>query len=91
MTDTIYTELVGKRYHKLTVLELLHRDHQRQWWVRCECECGAIVKKRAHAVKHGQSKGCGNCRFESKKRTDAHNRWSAVMFDNVQKRRDAWR
>jgi len=87
---SVYELMIGKKFSKLTVLELMPQSG-RYVDIKCRCECGFVVIKRAHSVKKGDTKGCGNCKFVSVKRQKKHDEWSAGMFSGVQKRRNHWR
>lgn len=59
--------MTGKKYGKLTVLEMadIYKKHDVQWM--CKCECGNVVKVRGSYLRSGHTKTCGNCvRYEEK-------------------------
>ena len=56
-----FTDLTGKRFGMLTVVEMIdnYKDGSKRW--RCKCDCGKETKTRASALIRGNSQSCG-CR-----------------------------
>lgn len=55
-------DLIGKRFGKLTVLELSHTkryDLQSKTYWKCLCDCGIIKIVNGDSMKTGSSKSCG--------------------------------
>lgn len=55
-------ELIGKRFTKLLVVEVLPtyksgKNYKRK--VRCKCDCGGQIDTRPELLKNGRSKSCG--------------------------------
>lgn len=61
-----YKDLTGKRFGKLTVLRMSHRDSRRQYHWICQCECGNIATVRGNSLTRGNTKSCGCLVYESK-------------------------
>ena len=58
--QTKYSNLVGNKYHKLTVIKKLGIISKRRdiFW-ECKCDCGNIVKVTTGNLIHGSVQGCG--------------------------------
>lgn len=63
-----FQDLTGQKIHRLTFLEYVGRNEQRnsRWKVRCDCGTEFIVT--ACAVKNGQTRSCGCYRNENNKK-----------------------
>ena len=59
-----YTERIGKKYGRLTLLTLAGVDSKNHMLGVFQCECGRIVKKRLESVFHGRTASCGCLRSE---------------------------
>lgn len=52
-------DITGKKYTRLTVLELSHRDKKgRIFWI-CRCDCGNIKTVHSWHLRRGGTKSCG--------------------------------
>lgn len=60
--NSTYEDIVGKKYGRLTVKEVLDHHH-----ILCECECGTVKSYLIHNVIYGRSKSCGCLSTESRK------------------------
>ena len=49
--------LVGKRFGKLVVLELVGNSGRNALWL-CKCDCGNLAKVRTGSLQHGEVKRC---------------------------------
>lgn len=56
--DKHRTNLVGKKYHKLIVLEHLYPEKGKHQ-LRVKCDCGNIVIRRKISILKGMTKSCG--------------------------------
>lgn len=56
--------LVGQRFGRLLVLEILTERIDGRLVARCQCDCGVIKDIRVNAFKHGKTKSCGCLRKE---------------------------
>lgn len=67
-----FQDLTGQKIHRLTFLEYVDRNEQRnsRWKVRCDCGTEFIVT--ASAVKSGMTKSCGCLRIENNKNRHKH-------------------
>lgn len=54
-----FTDLVGQRFGKLTVLEWHGTDNHRNATWRCRCDCGRETVVRTNALNMGHAKSCG--------------------------------
>lgn len=50
---------IGKKYNKLTVLELDHTDKYYHKFFKCRCDCGEEVVVRSDKIDSGKTKSCG--------------------------------
>lgn len=55
-------DLTGQTFERLKVIGRTERPQYHAdkdaWW-ECECQCGAVVKVNASALKRGRTKSCG--------------------------------
>lgn len=60
------SDLVGKKFNRLTVVEYLGpRKHRKHWWL-CECECGGSVELNTSSItSNNPTKSCGCLRKET--------------------------
>ncbi len=62
-------ELTGKKFGRLTVIQLSNfNDRRKSRWI-CECSCGNVTQVVGHNLSGGHSKSCGCLRQESVKRS----------------------
>lgn len=52
-------EIIGSKFGRLTVLEVLPERISGRIAVRCRCDCGTMRDVRADALKSGNTKSCG--------------------------------
>lgn len=65
MTPTI-VNLLGKRFGKLVVAELVgtkKSGNKRTTW-KCKCDCGNTVNVNSENLRRGKQIGCGKCRYK---------------------------
>lgn len=55
------TELIGKRFGKLVVLEYIGSDKQGHCRFRCKCDCGGESMTLGTTLLTGRAKTCGSC------------------------------
>lgn len=53
------TSLLGKKFHKLTALELCGKDKHGTIMIKCKCECGKEHITKYINLKNGRIKSCG--------------------------------
>lgn len=59
MTRGIRNDLIGKRFNRLTVLDLAYIDkHKKAYW-KCVCDCGNFVIARGAGLKCNDNQSCG--------------------------------
>lgn len=56
-------DLIGKRFHRLTVIQRLPTKRRRAYW-RCRCDCGAFTDVPTDALRSGNTKSCGCLKSE---------------------------
>lgn len=59
------TNLTGKRFERLVVLSLHHRDKNHKAYYLCECDCGNEVIIRGSHLTDGSTKSCGCYRTDT--------------------------
>lgn len=52
-------DITGKKFNRLTVIECVGSNKQREKMWKCQCECGNISVVRSSALKYGLTKSCG--------------------------------
>lgn len=50
--------IVGKRFGRLKVIELVGRKHKEALW-KCQCDCGNIVNVSSYSLRNGITQSCG--------------------------------
>ncbi len=75
---TLY--LKGKKFGKLTVVELApSRGNHRRYWV-CKCECGKATVCLSTNLTRGNSTSCGCSRIQhGMAKTAIHHRWRTIL------------
>ena len=53
------TDLTGKRFGRLTVIEYVGKDDNGSILWLCSCDCGKTSHKRASDLLQGKSQSCG--------------------------------
>src|SRR5690606_23270848 len=51
--------LIGKKFHRLTVLRFSHYDRAHRKHYLCQCECGKRKAVQMSLLKNGNTKSCG--------------------------------
>ena len=59
-------DLVGERFGRLVVLEMLDPDKHQKTTARCVCDCGRLHIAEASSIKRGTVKSCGCLLSESR-------------------------
>jgi len=90
--------LIGKRFGRLTVIDLSHINGARYW--TCKCDCGMEKVARSDALKEGRTKSCGciqkeRLRLQNERNTEdlsgqRFNRLTVVCLAEKKGRRTAW-
>lgn len=62
-----FQDLTGLKMHRLTFLEYVGKNEQRNSRWRVRCECGEIFVVTATSVKFGKTYSCGCYRIENNK------------------------
>ena len=71
--------IVGKRFGRLTVLELVHvSDHGNSYW-RCQCDCGVIKTIARFHLLNGHATSCG---CYKKERATVHGKYYSPVYNN---------
>lgn len=84
MNKGCYKDLTNKKFGRLTVVALSHKDEYRQYYWLCQCECGKMVTVRGKSLTRGTTKSCGCLIYESHnvkhgmKRTRLYRIWSGI-------------
>jgi len=54
-----YTDMFGKKYGRLTVIEIYGADEKGRKILSCVCDCGNLVKVMAYSIISENTKSCG--------------------------------
>jgi hypothetical protein len=57
-----HVDLIGHRYGRLLVIELIKKDKNRHFIWNCKCDCGKEIVLSSTALRSGNTKSCG-CLF----------------------------
>lgn len=63
-------EMVGKKFNRLTVLELSHKMKRKPYWI-CKCDCGNTKVIEGYCLRVGSIKSCG-CLYSMIKNHKTH-------------------
>lgn len=68
MSKTYKIDLRGQRFNSLTIIDFVPREHTRNAFWLCQCDCGSspTVVEIGH-LRSGHTKTCGNCKWVNKK------------------------
>ena len=83
-----YTELIGKKFGKLTVLGVVFKEEtnktylKKRTYLRCKCDCGNILDVNAYSVTSGKSTSCG-CNKRKSYNPD-------ITISNFQREYNSW-
>ena len=66
-------DYIGKKFNKLTVLEIDHRDKYGTAFAKCKCDCGNVCIATISGLRKGNNKSCG-CMLKQVRRDIAKNR-----------------
>ena len=84
-------DFLGRRFGKLTVLELDHTDkHRNSYWL-CECDCGNTRIVSRQNLLNGAVTCCSNCYDNIEDLTGLRfGRLTVIDFDRFDERRASW-
>jgi len=69
-TGRFHKEQVGKKYHKLLLVERTGKKSSNGCWIyKCKCDCGKIKEIPFSRIANGRSKSCGCLRSPSGKKS----------------------
>lgn len=95
MKERNKTDLIGKKFGKLTVIEFagINKDRRTLW--KCECEDKNIVVVSANSLKMGNTKSCGCLRKGVNKKhglshLKCYNSWADMMYRCYNKNSSAY-
>lgn len=63
------TDIVGKKFHRLSVIRICGKTNSGMTKVLCKCDCGSERECAAADVKRGHAKSCGCLQREAVRRT----------------------
>lgn len=63
-----FKDLTGQKMHRLTFLEFVGRNENRNAIWKVKCDCGTVFTLLATSVKQGHTKSCGCVRIENNKK-----------------------
>jgi hypothetical protein len=59
------TEMIGKQFNMLKVIEFSHKPYNSSAYWLCQCECGNTVVRSGSSLRHGTAYSCGCTRRKS--------------------------
>lgn len=66
MWENKFGLLIGSKYNRWTILEKYEKKkNNRQYFYKCQCDCGGIGIVSASSLRNGRSKSCGCVKNES--------------------------
>lgn len=73
-------DLVGKKFHKLTVVEFSHKDKNKKSYWKCLCDCGNTKIIQGYSLSSNNTKSCGCYKIE--KITKPRKKWNPIYKSN---------
>ena len=84
-------DMIGRKYHRLTVKRRALNDSQGSAYWLCVCDCGVLTKVKGSSLRHGRIKSCGCLQLElviknnklrtthgESKKTPEYSTWAAM-------------
>lgn len=76
--------IIGDKYHRLTVLSENGRDRQGRIMYDCQCTCGNMVNVLGASLRDGNTKSCGCLQLESATKhgmhgTTVYRKWRGIL------------
>lgn len=62
-----HSDIIGKKYNRLTVLSILKKGNRGNWSVECICDCGTKITTLKHSLVFGNTNSCGCYRNDKMK------------------------
>lgn len=78
-----YNDLRGKKFNRLTVIEIAGRDKYGKILWRCKCDCGNETITHGRSLVNGQCKSCGCMKSICKKEVGAARGLSNTRIYNI--------
>jgi hypothetical protein len=83
MTGRAHSEMIGRKFHRLTVIAESHVEGRRGKFWLCKCDCGSMVTAYGGHLRAGSTKGCGCAkagvnRTHGMSRTPEHRAWESA-------------
>lgn len=73
-------DLTGKRYGKLTVLELVgKKNNSKEYYWKCKCDCGNICEVQGVSLRSGNTKSCGCGKYDGLKKYNEQQSQDAII------------
>ena len=74
-------DLSGRKFGRLTVLGLSHRDKYRNSYWKCLCKCGSVKDYQRSGIVNGTTKSCGCLHSEKlKQRFTTHGKYLSEIY-----------
>lgn len=74
-------DLIGKRFHKLLVVEKANNQKHKTMW-KCKCDCGSITLVTTSNLNANRVKSCGCLRIDQLiKRSTTHNQRHTSLYE----------
>lgn len=69
-----FNQYIGKKFNRLTILEIIKNDKDYNRKCRCKCDCGKEVITRLNPVLKGKTKSCGCYKHDFVRQVGQNNR-----------------
>jgi hypothetical protein len=74
-------DITGKKFNRLTAVECVGTNKNREKMWRCVCECGTVSVVRFSALKHGLTKSCGCLQRENARKANTkHGMYTTRLY-----------
>ena len=91
VSDFFGSELIGKVYNELTVIDDLGTDLEGGIrMIVCKCSCGNIKKHNAYSVMSGKAKSCGHLKGSDPKDITGIKFGRLVAIERLEKNKHGW-
>lgn len=87
--------MTGKKYGKLTVVEMIHNGKGKKYSCRCICECGNEIVAASMDIRNGHTKSCGclkkfkGSRIENIK-NEKFGKLTVIKFLGIENKKTKW-
>ena len=86
------TDIIGKRFGKLTILSIDDTHSGNHYYYNCKCDCGNIISKRRNSILDAKETPSGGCYKREKASSDiigkTFNQLTVLSFDHYENKPD---